>query len=61
MRGVDVAYACSEGTCGTCETRVIQGIPDHRDVYLSDEEHAENKQIMICCSGAKTPVLVLDL
>jgi vanillate O-demethylase ferredoxin subunit len=58
---VDVAYACSEGTCGTCETRVIQGIPDHRDVYLSDEERAENKQIMICCSGAKTPVLVLDL
>jgi vanillate O-demethylase ferredoxin subunit len=59
--GVDVAYACSEGTCGTCETRVIQGIPDHRDVYLTDEEHAGNKQIMICCSGAKTPALVLDL
>ena len=59
--GVDVAYACSEGTCGTCETRVIEGMPDRRDVYLSDEERAENKQIMICCSGARTPVLVLDL
>jgi ferredoxin-NADP reductase len=59
--GVAVSYACSEGTCGTCETRVIEGIPDHRDVYLTDDEHAGNKQIMICCSGSKSPVLVLDL
>jgi hypothetical protein len=40
---------------------VIEGIPDHRDVYLTDDEHAGNKQIMICCSGSKSPVLVLDL
>jgi vanillate O-demethylase ferredoxin subunit len=59
--GINVAYACSEGTCGTCETRVIEGIPDHRDVYLTDDERAGNKQMMICCSGAKTPVLILDL
>jgi vanillate O-demethylase ferredoxin subunit len=59
--GIPVSYACSEGTCGTCETRVIDGLPDHRDVYLTDEEHAGNKQIMICCSGSKTPLLVLDL
>jgi tetrachlorobenzoquinone reductase len=59
--GIPVSYACSEGTCGTCETRVIDGIPDHRDVYLTDDEHAGNKQIMICCSGSKTPLLVLDL
>ena len=59
--GFPVSYACGEGTCGTCETRVIEGVPDHRDVYLTDEEHAANQQIMICCSGAKTPLLVLDL
>jgi tetrachlorobenzoquinone reductase len=59
--GIPVSYACNEGTCGTCETRVIDGIPDHRDVYLTDDEHAGNKQIMICCSGSKTPLLVLDL
>ena len=59
--GIHVAYACSEGTCGTCETRVLDGIPDHRDVYLSDQERAENRQIMICCSGSKSPVLTLDL
>lgn len=59
--GIPVSYACSEGTCGTCETRVVDGVPDHRDVYLTDDEHAANKQIMICCSGSKTPVLVLDV
>jgi tetrachlorobenzoquinone reductase len=59
--GIPVSYACSEGTCGTCETRVIDGIPDHRDVYLTDDEHAGNKRVMICCSGSKTPMLVLDL
>ena len=59
--GVPVAYSCSEGICGTCEAVVIEGIPDHRDLYLSDEEKAANRQIMICCSGSKSPVLVLDL
>jgi ferredoxin len=59
--GVDVAFSCSDGICGTCETRVIDGIPDHRDSFLTDEEKAENSKIMICCSRSKSPVLTLDL
>ncbi len=59
--GLSVNYACSEGICGTCETRVLNGIPDHRDEFLSADEKAANKTIMICCSGAKTPTLVLDI
>jgi ferredoxin len=59
--GVNVSFSCTEGVCGTCETRVIDGIPDHRDTFLSDEEKAENSKIMICCSGSKSPVLTLDL
>jgi vanillate O-demethylase ferredoxin subunit len=59
--GISANYACSEGVCGTCETRVLEGIPDHRDEFLSPGEKAANKSIMICCSGAKTPKLVLDL
>ena len=59
--GVDVSFSCTEGVCGTCETQVIDGIPDHRDSFLSDEEKAENGKIMICCSGSKSPVLTLDL
>jgi vanillate O-demethylase ferredoxin subunit len=58
---VDVSFSCTEGVCGTCETKVIDGIPDHRDSFLSDEEKADNSKIMICCSGSKSPVLTLDL
>jgi tetrachlorobenzoquinone reductase len=59
--GVLANYACSEGVCGTCETRVLEGVPDHRDQFLSEEERNSNKTIMICCSGSKSPTLVLDL
>jgi tetrachlorobenzoquinone reductase len=59
--GVDVAYSCMAGNCGTCQTRVLDGIPDHRDDFLNDEERDNNRVMMICCSRSKTPVLVLDL
>lgn len=59
--GLEVPYSCMEGVCGTCETRVIEGMPDHRDLVLSDAEHAAGKTMMICCSGCKGDRLVLDL
>ena len=59
--GVNVSFSCSDGICGTCETKVIDGIPDHRDSFLSDEEKAENSKIMVCCSRSRSPVLTLDL
>lgn len=59
--GIRVAYSCREGVCGTCETRVLEGIPDHKDNILSPREQASNKVIMICCSGAKSDKLVLDI
>jgi vanillate O-demethylase ferredoxin subunit len=59
--GIEIATSCEQGVCGSCLTRVIEGIPDHRDVYLSPEEHAANGQFTPCCSRAKSPRLVLDL
>jgi vanillate O-demethylase ferredoxin subunit len=59
--GITANYACAEGVCGTCETKIIEGVPDHRDLFLSKEEQAANKTIMICCSGSKSNTLVLDL
>lgn len=59
--GVDLAVSCQEGVCGTCMTRVLEGIPDHRDMYLTDEEHARNDCFTPCCSRAKTRRLVVDL
>jgi ferredoxin-NADP reductase len=59
--GVDVPFSCEEGICGACETRVISGTPDHRDSILTESERKANATMMICCSGSKTPKLVLDL
>jgi ferredoxin-NADP reductase len=59
--GVAVSYACTEGVCGTCETRVIEGVPDHRDLFLGKQEQTANRTMMICCSGSRSPTLVLDL
>jgi ferredoxin-NADP reductase len=59
--GIDVLHSCREGTCGTCETGVVAGEPDHRDSVLTDADRAANDCMMICVSRAKTPQLVLDL
>lgn len=59
--GVDVPSSCEEGVCGSCETAVLAGVPDHRDAILSDEERAAGDTMMICVGRALTPHLVLDL
>lgn len=59
--GVDLVYDCQRGDCGICQTEVISGTPDHRDVVLSDSERAGGKVMQICVSRAKSPRLVLDL
>jgi vanillate O-demethylase ferredoxin subunit len=59
--GIRVQVSCEQGICGTCLTNVIEGTPDHRDEYQTDEEKAANEQITICCSRSLTPRLVLDL
>ncbi|WP_433502741.1 PDR/VanB family oxidoreductase [Pseudonocardia halophobica] len=59
--GVDLPTSCREGTCGTCETYVLEGEPDHRDSYLSAEEQESGEVIMPCCSRSRSPRLVLDL
>jgi ferredoxin-NADP reductase len=59
--GIDVDHSCQEGVCGTCETAVIAGVPDHRDSVLSANEKASGKVIMVCVSGCKSERLVLDL
>ena len=61
QEGIDVPHACTEGVCATCETAVLEGIPDHRDLVLTESERAANKTMMVCCSGSKSERLVLDL
>jgi ferredoxin len=57
----DVPYSCEEGYCGSCETRVLSGIPDHADDILSPEEREANDTMMICVSRSHARNLVLDL
>jgi vanillate O-demethylase ferredoxin subunit len=59
--GITIPVSCEQGVCGTCLTRVLDGVPDHRDVYLTDEERAANDQFTPCCSRSKSAMLSLDL
>ncbi|WP_230595835.1 flavin reductase family protein [Rhodococcoides fascians] len=57
----DMPFSCEEGFCGSCETRVLEGIPDHRDTLLTDEEKEEGDTMMVCVGRSLTDRLVLEL
>ncbi|MFE7853877.1 PDR/VanB family oxidoreductase [Streptomyces sp. NPDC057403] len=59
--GVEVLFSCTEGTCGTCETDVLEGTPEHRDSVLTDAERESGETMMICVSRCRGGRLVLDL
>lgn len=59
--GINALSSCRQGTCGTCETGVLEGIPDHRDSILADHERDAGDCMFICVSRSRTDRLVLDL
>jgi dimethylamine monooxygenase subunit B len=59
--GVDPPSQCRGGACGRCETDLLEGEAEHRDVFLADAVKARQNKIMLCVSRAKTDHLVLDL
>ena len=60
-QGIIIPVSCEQGICGTCLTGVLEGEPEHNDVFMTDEEQAANDQMTLCCSRAKSELLVLDL
>jgi len=58
--GVDIDSSCQEGVCGTCETGVLSGTPDHRDEVLTGKERAAGRSMMVCVSRSCSARLVLD-
>ena len=58
---IPILGSCYEGVCGTCEAKVLQGTPDHRDSVLTEAEQAAGEVIMVCVSRSRTERLVLDL
>jgi ferredoxin-NADP reductase len=59
--GLEILSSCEEGTCGTCETGILDGVPEHRDTVLTPAERETGDIMMICVSRARTPRLVLDI
>lgn len=60
-RGYETYRSCGQGYCGSCVTPVVNGIPDHRDDFQSESEHASNAMINVCCSRSLSDVLELDV
>ena len=61
LEGIAVPSSCQQGVCGTCETKVLAGEIDHRDMVLTAYEKSSGQSMMICCSRAKSASLTLDL
>jgi ferredoxin-NADP reductase len=59
--GIESPWSCRLGVCGECRTTVLEGTCDHRDSVLSDAERSSQEVILICCSRARTPQLVIEL
>ena len=59
--GIDAPSSCEQGACGTCLTSVLEGEPEHQDVYLNDAEKRANNCMLTCVSRARTSRLVLDI
>lgn len=59
--GIKVDVSCEQGVCGTCITDVLEGTPDHRDQFLTDDEKQDNDQMALCCSRAKSARLVIEI
>jgi len=60
--GIDIESSCEDGLCGCCRVGLLGGVPQHRDVVLTDAEKVANREILICISRAKKgEVLVLDI
>lgn len=56
-----ILSSCREGTCGSCEVRVLAGKVDHRDWVLTEEQRAQNNTMFVCVSRAHSAQLTLDL
>lgn len=59
--GIYTVSSCQEGTCGSCETVVLEGTPEHRDSLMTAAEQEASETMMICVSRSRGARLVLDL
>ncbi|WCP16017.1 Phthalate dioxygenase reductase (plasmid) [Sphingobium sp. AntQ-1] len=59
--GVPVPSSCEQGTCGTCVVKVLDGVPDNRDHFLSEYNKKSGKRVALCVSRALSETLTIEL
>ncbi|WP_051299360.1 flavin reductase family protein [Marinobacterium litorale] len=59
--GFEVPCSCEQGVCGSCLLEVVDGLPDHRDMFLTEQEREENSRFTPCCSRSLSPRLTVRL
>jgi ferredoxin len=58
---ISIPYSCQTGSCKTCQVKVLDGIPEHLDLVLSEKEKSEDKLFCPCVSRAKSASITLDI
>lgn len=60
--GVGVLSDCRRGECGLCALDVlaVEGRVDHRDVFLSERQHQEDRRICACVSRVAGGAITID-
>ncbi|MGY1690812.1 PDR/VanB family oxidoreductase [Geodermatophilus sp. SYSU D00697] len=50
--GADMMFDCRRGECGLCQVKVLEvdGVIDHRDVFLSEAQHQAGDRLQCCVS-----------
>lgn len=58
--GMILKLGCRGGGCGTCMVQVLEGTPEHHDVFLTETERRQGK-FLICCGRSLSPRIVIDI
>lgn len=60
--GIEMIFDCRRGECGLCALTILEvdGIVDHRDVFFSDSEKAENVKLCTCVSRVVGGSITVD-
>ncbi|MGQ9367873.1 PDR/VanB family oxidoreductase [Azospirillum sp. ST 5-10] len=60
--GVDMIHNCRRGECGLCAVAILDadGDVDHRDVFFSDRQKAENTRLCTCVSRVAHGGITID-
>ncbi len=59
--GINVPISCSDGICGSCITKFVEGEVEHRDGVLSKSDREKKQLFTPCCSRAVGEKLSIEV